>query len=261
MHSSAQDLIIVLIAGTASILFLATLLIVYIFFYQRRQNTFIEEKEVLHKNFDEVLKQSQIEVQENTMTHLGRELHDNIGQLLSSTKILLGITQKNLEQVPETMYAAEETLAKAINELRALSKSLSQDWLIQFNLIQNLRTEVARINATHDLYIHLSTPEEIALTNEKQIILFRIIQEAIQNTIKHANASNIHVIISTSDQSLVLKIIDDGKGFNIPKQSSGLGLTNMRQRTQLLGGTIKWDSTENNGCTIEIEITINTTIA
>ncbi len=259
MHSSAQDLIIIIIAGTASILFLAILLIVYIFFYQRRQNTFIEEKEVLQKKFDEVLKQSQIEVQENTMTHLGRELHDNIGQLLSSTKILLGITQKNLSNVPETMYAADESLSRAISEVRALSKSLSQEWLLQFNLIQNLKSEVGRINSTHDLYINLSCPTEIELSNEKQIILFRIIQEAIQNTIKHAQASNIHVIITTSKEALSLKIIDDGKGFKTPIQNSGLGLTNMKQRTHLLGGTIKWKSTEDKGCTIEIELPTITT--
>jgi signal transduction histidine kinase len=254
MYGNSQDLVIVIVTGTASILFLAALLIVYIYFYQKRQNSFIEEKEVLQKNFDEVLRQSQIEVQETTMSSLAKELHDNIGQLLSSTKMLLGITQKNLPNVPETLLVADESLGKAINEIRALSKSLSKDWLTQFDLLQNLKTEVTRINASQILHVHLSGPDVIILSTEKQIILFRIIQEALQNAIKHAEANNIHVIIASSKELLTLNIIDDGKGFAEPNFKTGIGLTNMKQRTELLGGTITWKSSQNKGCNIEISI-------
>ncbi len=254
MYGNSQDLVIVIVTGTASILFLAGLLIAYIYFYQKRQNSFIDEKEVLQKKFDEVLRQSQIEVQETTMSSLAKELHDNIGQLLSSTKILLGITQKNLPNVPETLLLADESLGKAINEIRALSKSLSKDWLTQFDLLQNLKTEVARINAAQILHVHLSGPDVILLSTEKRIILFRIIQEALQNAIKHAEASNIHVIIASSKELLTLKIIDDGKGFAEPIIKTGIGLTNMKQRTELLGGTITWKSSQDKGCTIEIGI-------
>ena len=140
MHDTSQDIAILIISGTLSILLLSAVLIIYIYFYQKKQNSFIEEKESLQKKFEEVLLQSQIVVQETTMAALGRELHDNIGQLLSTTKMLLGITQRNLENVPDTLLDADNSLGTAISEIRLLSKSLSKDWLQKFDLIYNLHT-------------------------------------------------------------------------------------------------------------------------
>lgn len=257
MDRSSQDLIIIVIAGTASILFLATLLIVYIFFYQKRQNTFIEEKEELQTNFENVLKETRVEVQENTMAHLARELHDNIGQLLSSAKILVGISHKNQEKVPPTLLAAEETIAKAISELRAISKSLSKEWLHQFKLIDNLKTEINRINVNNYFNISLTSPNDLPLANEKQIILFRIIQEAIQNSLKHANAHFIEVLITKDEKNITTIVKDDGKGFDCENMKTGLGLYNMKQRTHLLKGIINWTSQPQKGCIIKIEIPIN----
>ena len=257
MHSHAQDIVIVIISGTISILFLSVVLIIYIFFYQKRQNTFIDEKESLQKKFEDVLKQSQIEVQEATMASLSRELHDNIGQLLSSTKMLLGITQRNLPSIPHTLFAADESLGKAISEIRSLSKSLNKDWLQNFDIIQNLKTEVERINAAKTLFIHFSYIENIKLSAESQIILFRIIQEALQNVLKHAEAMNVHVIIDGPDNLLTIKIIDDGIGFSIENNSSGMGVINMRKRTTLLGGTIDWKSSSSKGTIVEIIIPFN----
>ena len=102
--------------------------------------------------------------------------------------MLLGITQRNLADIPETLTIAQETLGKAISELRSLSKSLDKEWLAQFDLIDNLATEINRINAGLILEIHFSHPGKLSLTVEKQIILFRIIQEALQNAIKHSEA-------------------------------------------------------------------------
>ena len=142
--------------------------------------------------------------------------------------MLLGITQRNLGASPETLTLAEQTIGKAITELRALSKSLDKEWLEQFDLIENLSTEISRINAGKMLSIEFSHSGKFPLTSEKQIILFRIIQEGLQNIIKHANAKNIILKIKTIKQNLSVHIEDDGQGFS-EISGNGLGIRNMKQ--------------------------------
>ena len=89
-------------------------------------------------------------------------------------------------------------MGKAINEVRSLSKSLDKEWLQQFDFINNLQTEVNRINAAKTLQIYFSHPEKLLLQPEEQIILFRIVQEAIQNSVKHSQAQQIDISCQSS---------------------------------------------------------------
>jgi len=211
----------------------------------------------MKKAFEQTLLQSQIEVQEATFSALGKELHDNVGQLLSSTKMLLGITQRDLPAAPETLTIAEETLGKAINELRALSKSLDKEWLDRFDLVENLSTEINRINEAKMLEILFSHPGRLPLKAEEQIILFRIIQEALQNAIKHSEAQKIYIDITTLPGQLIIEITDDGKGFE-PIPGDGLGIRNMKHRTKLLGGNITWNMpAQGSSITIQLPVKDN----
>lgn len=248
-----NEIIIVLFA-TFFVLLLLIYLINFILSYQNRNLAFKKEKEIMQIQFEQTLFQSQVEVQEATYSILAKELHDNVGQLLSSSKMLLGITQRNPRASPETLTLAEETLGKAITELRALSKSLDKEWLEQFDLIENLTTEINRINAGKMLSIDFSHSGKLPLTSEKQIILFRIIQEGLQNIIKHAQAKNINLEIKTGDLNLSVHIHDDGKGFS-EISGNGLGIRNMKHRAKLLGGTITWSQPE-TGSSVTIEIPI-----
>lgn len=210
----------------------------------------------MQEEFENQLMKSQIEVQEMTSNELAKELHDNVGQLLSCTKMFIGITQRSLAQIPDTLNLAEETLGKAINELRALTKSMDKEWLEQFDLITNLENEINRINAAKTIRINLSHCGKLGLDTQKQIILFRITQEAIQNAIKHADSENISINITTILNTIDLKIYDDGKGFDLESANTGLGIRNMKQRIGLLGGSICWD-TSVYGSKINIQLPIN----
>jgi len=251
-----NQLIIAVLFGTALLLLLAFFLLFFLVRYRSRSNQYIQEREKLKKEFEQTLLQSQIEVQEHTFATLSRELHDNIGQLLVSTKALISVTQLKQPQPLETLQVAEETLAKTINELRAISKSLDKEWLKQFDFIDNLENEVKRINAMQTLQISYSHPDKLLLQPEEQIILFRIVQEAIQNSVKHSRAQQIDINVSNSISSLIVSIIDNGKGFTEEIISSGLGIKNMKQRTQLLGGTIDWTSSPGNGSTVILKLPV-----
>ena len=253
-----NDIMFAIIFATVLLVLLAGFLFFFFLKYRYRSNEYIKEREIMKKAFEQTLLQSQIEVQEATFSILAKELHDNVGQLLSSSKMLLGITQRNLTNTPETLTIAEETLGKAINELRSLSKSLDKEWLEQFNLIDNLTTEINRINAGLILEIHFSHPGELPLKPEEQIILFRIIQEALQNAIKHSEARNIRIEIETQTENILINITDDGKGFE-PISNDGLGMRNMKHRTKLLGGNITWN-TPANGSSITIQLPVKENI-
>ena len=252
-----NDIMFAIIFATVVLVLLAGFLFFFFLKYRYRSNEYIKEREIMKKTFEQTLLQSQIEVQEATFSILSKELHDNVGQLLSSSKMLLGITQRNMTNIPEALTIAEETLGKAINELRSLSKSLDKEWLEQFNLIDNLTTEIKRINAGLILEIHFSHPGELPLKAEEQIILFRIVQEALQNTIKHAVAKNVHIYFTTSPGLLTVKISDDGKGFE-ETSKEGLGIRNMKHRTHLLAGTITWNtSVEGSSVFIQLPLKEN----
>ncbi|MFY7898761.1 MAG: sensor histidine kinase [Chitinophagaceae bacterium] len=212
----------------------------------------------MQQTFAQQLLKAQIETQEETFHAIGRDLHDNIGQLLNSAKLLIGITQRQLNTtVPDTLHIADETLSNAIQELRNVSKSLNKDWLQQFNLIENLQSEVQRINATDTLQITFIHPKILPISSDKQVMLFRVIQEAVQNAIKHASATTIDIEISVSDNDVQIHIQDNGVGFNTAsKKQSGVGLLNMKHRIQLLKGNIEWLSML-NGTKVQIALPIN----
>lgn len=249
-------MIIGIIFATIVLLLLAAFLTFFFVRYRVRNNDYIKEREAMQKAFAQTLLQSQIEVQEATFAGLAKELHDNIGQLLSSTKMLLGITQRNLGTSPDTLTIAEETLGKAISELRSLSKSLDKEWLEQFDFIYNLEAESSRINEAKHLQISFTHPGKLALKPDEQIILFRIVQEAMQNAMKHADPRTILVHLTVAKEKLRVLIKDDGHGFNESHQKEGMGIRNMKHRTKLLGGNINWNST-GNGSSVIIELPNN----
>jgi signal transduction histidine kinase len=207
------------------------------------------------QSYEQELLKTQLETKEETITILSKELHDNVGQLLNSAKLLIGVTERKLVNPPDTLIIADETLGKAINELRSLSKSLSKEWLQQFNFIENLETEIKRINASSILQIVLNKIDPIELDSDKQIILFRIVQEAIQNAIKHSGASTINIEIYRLNEKLVTSITDNGKGIDL-NTHKGVGTLNIQHRAKLLGGDAVWESKENIGTTVTIQIKI-----
>jgi signal transduction histidine kinase len=233
----------------------AGFLVSFVLYFSKRKNKFYQEKKEMEALFAHELLKIQFETREEALNQMGEELHDHIGQLLSSTKLLLGITERNLHQPPDTLFTAQETLGQAIQDIRALSRSLNREWIEQFNLIENLEIEAARINATMAIGVTLNYASRWLWPDANtQIVLFRIIQEALQNIIKHAEANQVHIEIKT-EPDFQVHITDNGKGFDIEKAAgAGSGLLNIRRRAQLIGGNVKFVSSPHNGCQVIISL-------
>ncbi len=241
MHETATSTIQAIIIVTCLLALASGFVIGYFLYFKKRKSKLIEENAIMRKEFEELLFHSRIEVQEQTFQKISRELHDNVCQLLSSSRMLLGITERSLPSAPSTLVTANNTLAKAINEIRTLSKSLDKEWLKKFSLHENLEAEIDRIEAGGIIHARLQVDGTINLIPDEQIILFRIVQESIQNAIRHGNPGNIFVKISNLPDKTTIVVRNDGKAFD-PNKTEGMGIHNMKQRAAILGGTIRWQT-------------------
>ncbi len=252
MDILSQEITIV-VAATFFLLLIGVGIIVLFLIYQKRQLRYILEKKELSNQFQRELLKTRLEAQEETLNQLGVDLHDNIGQLLSSSKLLIGVADRS-ENPSATLQLADETISKAIYELRAMSKALNTGWLEKFNLIENLQAESDRVTASKVLSVKLQHPSSIDMPADRQMMLFRIVQEAMQNSIKHAKASLISIVAKQEDNNLEVSITDNGKGFDVNNVAiQGVGVTNIRHRAQLMGGVATWNSSS-EGTTVSIQL-------
>jgi signal transduction histidine kinase len=252
MQEKANTVIQAIVIISVIFTMVAIFVIMYVLYFNKRKSRLILENNNLRQEFEKQLLQSRIEVQEQTFRQLGKELHDNVGQLLSSSTILLGLTERAMEKPPATLLTANATICQAIGELRSLSKSLDKDWLQRFSFADNLQAEINRINTSEALCAELTNDIQIELNSEEQIILFRIVQEAIQNSIKHGNPTRVSISLTKKEKGTLIIVKDNGHGFDTSEISNGMGLSNMKQRVDILKGTISWDSIPGEGTCVTI---------
>ncbi|HCZ34886.1 MAG TPA: hypothetical protein DHV26_03065 [Cytophagales bacterium] len=256
MDSLSQEVYIIVI-GCAFFLLVATGIIFLVLIYQKRQLRFLMDKQELENRYSEELLKTRIETQEQTLNTISREIHDNIGQLLNSSKTLLVAHQRKTNSSGAELTNAEEQLGHAIQELRALSRSLSGEWLERFNFYENLNTETARINAVNGVKVKLNLPASIPMVKERQLVLYRMVQEAFQNSLKHSGGNVIHITARQNDSHIAISIADNGKGFNTADHTQGFGMNSITQRAKLMGGTARWVS-DNTGTGVHIEVPLTT---
>jgi len=236
------------------VILLSGFIIYLTIFHRQNKNRVYTEKMLQEERFNKELLSSRVEVQEATFSSVGIELHDNVGQLISSALMLINMTERNLPEVPVTLTSASQALNKSILELRSLSKSLNREWLEQFDLYSNLQIEIGRLNSGQELKIILNEMDEnLLLTPEQQFLLFRMLQEGMQNVVRHAIADSLQVTINRKGQHVLAELKDNGCGFDTKSKTTGVGISNMRQRALSLGGSVKWESGK-SGTTITILI-------
>ncbi len=194
------------------------------------------------KELEIQLLRAQIEVLENSLTLLKDELQNNISQLLTSTKMMLGVITNDLSETADIIKIVHQILSKAINDIRIVSNSITKDWLNQFNVIDNLNAETKRINNNKIVHARLhSTLSILPLLAEKQVMLFCIIQNTLQHIIKPAQAKKIDIFIKCSTRIEVIIKIDSS--VNSEKTwIKNKKIIETQYRAELLGGKIEWNS-------------------
>ena len=217
----------------------------------------------MQSQFHQTLLQTQLEIQEQTLKTISEEIHDNIGQVLSLVKLNLNTFNTGTEEFKQIKVTDTRNLvAKAINDLRNLSRSLYGDKVTELGLPDAIANELSILEHSGQYKTELKiNGNAYKLDPQKQIVLFRIVQESINNAIKHAKAKNINIQLDYRPEMFTLTIEDDGTGFDMATLQSGLtgiGLKSMQNRATLIGGKIVFNSAVNDGTKIIISLAAET---
>ena len=252
-----NDIKSLVIITTLIFLIAPVFLVVYVFIYNQRKKRHIEEKEQLQLTFQQELLKTQIEMQEQTLTNISREIHDNITQVLSFVKLNLGLIDGLDEGANNKVFESRELIAQTINDLRNLSRSLSFEHIMQLGLVKTLEIESERLNNSGLINVLLNlTGDPYSLGEQRELVLFRIFQEALNNTLKYAGAKHLKISLQYSDKLFTLTLEDDGAGFSkeLQEGKGGAGLRNMANRATLIGGAAKIESSPGMGCVINVTL-------
>lgn len=215
----------------------------------------ISEKLQQEQDFQEQISNIQIEIQEQTLKNIGQELHDNIGQLLSVANMQMSIMNMHVQEAIKEQFAETKNVVKdSLSEVRALSKSLNSDVIVNRGFQKSVENEVTRLNKLKLLSAKLEIVGDVTLfSNSKDsIILFRIIQEFISNTVKYASAASLIVKLDYQEKHLIINIADDGKGFDMNLAETGSGLLNMKSRADLIKADFDMLSEIKQGTSLQI---------
>jgi two-component system NarL family sensor kinase len=251
MSITDEEVIFTLISGTFLLLFFVVVVIIAAIRYQNRKQRHLAELERLKQEAEQLMLKTRLEVQDKTLTDVSREIHDNIGQILSVVKLNLYTLQTKPEKLQEQIPDTLDLVNNAIRDLRNLSKVLNTDFISKQPLSGLLQREVEVINRAGTLELGLrQTGEEPALKQQTQLIIFRIAQECLQNVIKHAKATQVQIDLEFLPSQLKLSIQDNGIGFDFEKARHGNGYTNLMARSNMIGATLLVNSQPGKGATV-----------
>lgn len=223
---------------------------------KRRENqALLEKQQILHQK---ELLATEIEIQSQTMQHIGREIHDNVGQKLTLASLYTQqlAYENKAPGSNEKIENIGEIINQSLKELRHLSKSLTDNTIENGSITDILRGEFAKIEALKKYKVNVEiTDEELILPYQIKSVILRVTQEFLQNSFKYSNGKTISILMTKMDNELKIVLSDDGVGFDLENtKEKGIGLINMKKRVELIGGRYFLQSTLNEGTTLTIQI-------
>ena len=189
---------------------------------------------------------------------ISRELHDNINQLLVTSRMYIGRALHAAPDKKDVLEPGYELLGKAINEIRNISMSLLETNVEEHDLSLAVKNLLCHVESLGMVKIEKSIdlPFEDELDARFKVMVFRIIQEAVTNVIKHADAKKLYVNLKVENNQLELMVRDNGKGFDKKKITGGIGFRNIRSRVAMLDGSLNIHSVKGRGTKLMVHLPI-----
>lgn len=260
MKVELNEIAFVLVAGTLLFVFLVLLLIVFFIVYQNRKNK--TEKEIAEQKniFEKEILNAQTEIREETMRFISQELHDNIAQTL----VVTNLTLNRFAYEDNIISQTKEALQHTISQVRLLSKALNTDNILEGGLKGGMEFEINRLKQLERWHIdYFNDVQNINISPEKQLLVFRIFQELINNIIKYGQAKSIVIELLEEGHKILLKMTDDGNQFdffelaNSKGFNSGAGLKGIIKKSELLKATFEVSQNKRQGMTYSLAINKN----
>ncbi len=249
-------------AGSVLLALFVFFLIAYLLVQKRKQNVYQLEKQKMVFDHENNILRTKIEEQENTMDQISKELHDNI-------KSVLGFAQMNIyriaEQAANPGQAAQiETInniiGRVIDDLNNISHSLNSNFVRNIGLVETITKDLEVIRMSKNITYNMDIKgNAMALSPEKELHIYRITQEALQNCIRHSKATHIDFTLVFEPHYFMMKITDNGVGFEKNRifDMKGLGYLHMLQRARYVHGSLDVQSAPMKGCTIALTLNTN----
>jgi len=259
MQEERIDIILIIIGISSFFLVITFFFLLFFKTHLKNYKKYFQEKQLLKIQFDKDLLQTQIEIQEQTLKTISQEIHDNVGQILSLAKLNLGTFEEmesdyNQTKIDDTKFL----VSKAINDLRELSRSLSGDKMADLGLKDAVENELKIISNTGQFETSLTiSGKPFTLSPQNEMVIFRIVQEALNNVVKHSKADNIRVNLNYELEYFKLSVSDDGAGFDagsLEAKKTGIGFSNMRSRATLIGARLSINSKPWDGTKVMVEL-------
>ncbi|MEX2512521.1 MAG: ATP-binding protein [Cyclobacteriaceae bacterium] len=243
---------IAILTGIVLMVIMAVFIVTIVVIHRQRQIRNRHKIQILKADYENTILNAEKEIREETLQFVSQELHDNIGQLLSLAKLVLNHSD------PSSVYEGKKLINQIIREVRALSKSINRDYIRDIKFEDFLSESLQRIENSGFCKTRLSVsgPIDELVKGDKKLVLIRVVQECINNAIKHASPTLLSVKIFVKKDVLHLWVVDDGKGFDINQKSNGLGIINLGSRVKAIEGNLKVNSAVNKGTDIKIEVKV-----
>jgi signal transduction histidine kinase len=256
MPKQQEDILITIVVASVFFILIGSFVLLVVFVFLRRQRKNKEEKEEMRNRFEQTLLKTQLEIQEQAFAYISQEIHDNIGQILSLARLNLNTFG---DLVPEAKFnQTDDLLGKAIKDLRDLSHNLQNNRIHDIGIIESIRQLLISLEKTGRFATSFHTSDNFHILDvNTDIIIYRMIQEIINNIIKHASADQIDVAIHNEAETTIIRISDNGIGFDtglLNQERSGIGLLNIINRAKTINATVDVKSVPGNGTTITLYI-------
>ncbi len=242
-----------------------TLLLIFLLSYRNyKQKQNIQQQRISELETEKQLSATEavLKGEEQERTRLAKDLHDGLGGMLSGIKYTLNNMKGNLIMTEENALAfgrSIDMLDSSIREMRRVAHNMMPEALVKFGLDTALRDFCNDITKSGALQVQYQSfrLEGIEFEQTKSVTIYRIVQELLNNTMKHASAKNALVQLSYNDTVLTITVEDDGKGFDVAvlQQSKGIGWSNIQNRVEFLKGKWDVDSQPGKGTSVNIEMT------
>ncbi|WP_199118323.1 sensor histidine kinase [Pedobacter sp. ASV28] len=229
----------------------------FLLFYIRNQNMVWQQKKLLQET--QITQQKEllnavIDSQEVERKRIGQDLHDEIGGTLSAIKLMLNVVKKQKpEDQEDTLLSAKQLIDKMIIDVRHISHDLSPPGLAVFGLYTTIEAFVNLIKNTGEIKIvldHQENADEVSLPERKSLALFRVLTQLVDNTIKHAQATEIKIYFRLDEHQLLIDYADNGKGFDMAatlNKRAGIGMQNIQSRLQMVNADYRIETNPNAG--------------
>lgn len=223
-------------------------------YFIKKKTQFLVEKELAATMYESNLAVAKEEIIEQNLKNISYELHDNVGQLLSVASIEAKLLLEKDGDHKEELNELSLLITKSLSEIRSLSKTLNSDVIDKLGLKKTLETELARIERLELLDVQLSYDEGINFSNDKEIIIFRMLQEFTINVLKHAEASQLRIDFKNLGDKIKITAQDNGSGFDSDDVTIGNGLTHLQRRAALINAEYDLTSIIDVGTTMRLSV-------